>query len=225
MEPEYFSGRSSSGFIFDLDGTLFDSSSQILRAANAARRIYNQPKISKEKADLVIGLEASELFTDLGMTKFEIPKIVVEFRAALHKEVLLRNVTYPKAKHLLRAIRQSGHVSGVATSKPQYLAEAVVANSSLRDYVSEIHGTGPARPKPRPDVVLNCLRALGVNTAFMIGDRVEDIFAGMAAGIKTIGIAQTVFSKDDLLSAGADYVYNSLSELTLDLKNLVDNGG
>jgi phosphoglycolate phosphatase-like HAD superfamily hydrolase len=125
----------------------------------------------------------------------------------------------------LSTIQQSGHVSGVATSKPQYLAEAVVANSSIRDYVSEIHGSGPARPKPHPDVVLNCFRALGVAKAFMIGDRVEDIFAGMAAGIKTIGIAQTVFSKDDLLSAGADYVYNSLSELTLDLKNLVDNGG
>jgi phosphoglycolate phosphatase-like HAD superfamily hydrolase len=59
----------------------------------------------------------------------------------------------------------------------------------------------------------------------MVGDRVEDIFAGMAAGIRTIGIAQTVFSKDDLLNAGADYVYTSLSELTLDLKNLVDDGG
>jgi phosphoglycolate phosphatase len=225
MKPEYFSVRSAKGFIFDLDGTLFDSSTQILRAANAARTMHKHPNLSKERADLVIGLEASELFSDLGMTKLEVSKIVEEFRDALHKEVLLGNVTYPNATHLLRTIRQSGHVLGVATSKPQYLAEAVVANSSLRDFVSEIHGTGPARPKPRPDVVLNCLRALGVTKAFMVGDRVEDIFAGMAAGIRTIGIAQTVFSKDDLLNAGADYVYTSLSELTLDLKNLVDDGG
>jgi len=46
------------GFIFDLDGTLFDSSEQILRAANLARNLYNQPKLSKERAELVIGLEA-----------------------------------------------------------------------------------------------------------------------------------------------------------------------
>jgi phosphoglycolate phosphatase-like HAD superfamily hydrolase len=59
----------------------------------------------------------------------------------------------------------------------------------------------------------------------MIGDRVEDITAGLAAGVKTIGIAQTVFSKDELLIAGADYVYTSLNELALDLKNLVLDGG
>jgi phosphoglycolate phosphatase-like HAD superfamily hydrolase len=59
----------------------------------------------------------------------------------------------------------------------------------------------------------------------MIGDRIEDIAAGIAAGVRTIGIAQTVFSKDDLLIAGADYVYTSLSELTLDLKNIIFDGG
>jgi len=136
----------------------------------------------------------------------------------------LGNTTYPKANHLLKTIREAGHVAGVATSKPQYLAEAVIANSSLSGYLMEIHGTGTARPKPAPDVVLNCLRSLGVSEAFMIGDRVEDIAAGMAAGVRTIGIAQTVFSKDDLLIAGADYVYTSLSELALDLENLVFDG-
>lgn len=217
--------RNAIGFIFDLDGTLFESSEQILRAANLARDIYNQPKLSKDRADLVIGLEASELFSDLPLNPAEVYEIVNEFRDALHKEVLLGNNTYPKATDLLRTIQEAGHVTGVATSKPQYLADAVVANSPLGVYVREIHGTGPARPKPEPDVVLNCFRALGVSKAFMIGDRVEDISAGIAAGVKTIGIAQTAFSKDDLLIAGADYVYTSLSELALDFENLVFDGG
>jgi phosphoglycolate phosphatase-like HAD superfamily hydrolase len=47
----------------------------------------------------------------------------------------------------------------------------------------------------------------------------------MAAGVKTIGIAQTVFTKGDLRIAGADYVYTSLSELALDLENLIFDGG
>jgi phosphoglycolate phosphatase len=216
--------RNAKGFIFDLDGTLFDSSEQILRAANLARDIYNQPKISKDRADLVIGLEASELFSDLPLNPAEVSEIVNEFRDALHKEILLGNTMYPKATHLLKTIQEAGHVAGVATSKPQYLAEAVIANSPLRGYVLEIHGTGPARPKPEPDVVLHCVRSLGVSEAFMIGDRVEDIAAGMAAGVKTIGISQTVFTKDELMIAGADYVYNSLSELALDLDNLVFDG-
>ena len=219
------SNRNAKGFIFDLDGTLFDSSEQILRAVNLARDIYNQPKLSKDRADLVIGLEASELFSDLPLDPAEVSEIVNQFRDALLKEVLSGNTIYPKATHLLKTIQEAGHVTGVATSKPQYLAEAVVANSPLGVYVREIHGTGPARPKPEPDVVLNCFRALGVSKAFMIGDRVEDISAGIAAGVRTIGIAQTVFSKDDLLIAGADYVYTSLSELALDFENLVFDGG
>ncbi len=225
VEPEYSSKTNSKGFIFDLDGTLFDSSEQILRAANLVRKLYKHPTLSKENADLVIGLEAFELFSDLPLNKLEISEIVGEFRVALHKEVNVGNNTYPKATHLLSAIHEAGHVSGVATSKPQYLAEAVVKNSCLRKYLNAIHGTGPARPKPEADVVLNCLMDLGVTEAFMIGDRVEDIAAGIAAGVKTIGIAQTIFSKDELLFAGADYVYTSLSELTLDLSNLVNDGG
>jgi phosphoglycolate phosphatase len=221
MESNYINHRNPRAFIFDLDGTLFDSSEQILRAANAARNLYNQPNLSKERADKAIGLEASELFSDLPLTQTEESDLVREFRDALYKEVLEGNSTYPKAKDLLRTIQEAGHVTGIATSKPQYLAEAVVANSSLRDYVREIHGTGPARPKPEPDVVLNCVRSLGVSKAFMVGDRVEDIAAGIAAGVKTIGIAQTVFSKDDLLIAGADYVYTSLSELALDLESII----
>lgn len=216
--------RNAKGFIFDLDGTLFDSSEQILRAANLARDIYNQPKLSKDRADLVIGLEASELFSDLPLNPAEVSEIVNEFRDALLQEVLSGNTMYPKATHLLKTIQEAGHVAGVATSKPQYLAEAVIANSPLRGYVLQIHGTGPARPKPEPDVVLNCVRSLGVSEAFMIGDRVEDIEAGMAAGVKTIGISQTVFTKGELLIAGADYVYNSLNELALDLENLVFDG-
>ena len=219
------STTSSIGFIFDLDGTLFDSSEQILRAANLARNSYSQPKLSKERADLVIGLEASELFSDLPLSPTEVSALVKEFRDSLLKEVLLGNTTFPKATYLLKTIQEAGHVAGVATSKPQYLAEAVIANSPLRGYIIEIHGTGTARPKPEPDVVLNCVRSLGVSEAFMIGDRVEDIAAGIAAGVKTIGLAQTIFSKDDLLIAGADYVYTSLSELALNLENLVSAEG
>jgi HAD superfamily hydrolase (TIGR01549 family) len=213
------------GFIFDLDGTLFDSSEQILRAANEARSFFSQPNLTKERADQAIGLEASKLFSDFHLTETEASDLVSKFREALHKEILLGNITYPKARDLLKTIREAGHISGVATSKPQHLAEAVVANSPLREYVREIHGTGPARPKPEADVVLNCFRALGVSKAFMIGDRVEDIAAGIAAGVKTIGVAQTIFSKEDLLIAGADYVYTSLSELALDFENLVFDGG
>jgi HAD superfamily hydrolase (TIGR01549 family) len=212
------------GFIFDLDGTLFDSSIQILKAANIARESYNQRHLSKHEADLVIGLPASELFSDLQLTQLEVSEIVGQFRSELHKEVLAGNKSYPKAKSLLKSIKEAGHVSGVATSKPQYLAEAVVENSPLRKYLTEIHGTGPARPKPEPDVVLNCFKALGVIEAFMIGDRPEDVAAGIAAGVKTIGIAQTVFTKEELLFAGADYVYTSLSELRLDLSNLINDG-
>jgi len=225
VKYDYLGLSNLRAFIFDLDGTLFDSSEQILRAANTARSFYNQPNLSKGRADQAIGLEASELFSDLSLTQTEVSELVSEFRDALHKEVLMGNSTFPSAKDLLKKIQDAGHVAGVATSKPQYLAEAVVANSSLREYVKEIHGTGPARPKPEPDVVLNCFRALGISKAFMIGDRVEDIAAGMAAGVKTIGIAQTVFSKEDLLIAGADYVYTSLSDLALDLENLVVDGG
>jgi phosphoglycolate phosphatase-like HAD superfamily hydrolase len=53
------------------------------------------------------------------------------------------------------------------------------------------------------------MEQLGTSRAIMVGDRVEDMLAAKAAGIKSIGIASSFHSLQDLKSAGALFAFDS----------------
>ncbi len=211
----------SSAFIFDLDGTLFDSASQIYRALCVTRVERGIPPINFEEVAKLIGLRAEELFADVGLNPQELADIVSLFRRNLESEIKQENFTYPESKSLLSQIRKLGFALGVATSKPDRLAKMVVGNSELSNHITHIQGTDGFPPKPNPEVVIRCMSELGVTGGFMVGDRVEDVVAGNSAGLLSIGIAQSHFSQEELKFAGAFETFGSIAELNGSLKSLI----
>ncbi len=73
------------------------------------------------------------------------------------------------------------------------------------------------RPKPDPAPVLEAMRRLGVDSAWMIGDTVDDVRAALSAGAVPLGIVapgeDPVFTRRHLLAAGARRVLDSIGEL------------
>ena len=106
-----------------------------------------------------------------------------------------------------------GFITCIATSKPQELAELVIASSEIAGKFSLIAGTGTLRPKPFPDVIQKCLDESGGRFGIMFGDRIEDIQAAMRAKIASVGIAQGVHSESDLLEAGANLVFPNFEKV------------
>jgi len=211
---------SKSAFIFDLDGTLFDSATQISDAVNSTRTILGYLPLTLFEARKLIGLPAEALFSDLKLESLALERAVKAFRIALSKLVRQRNPIYPGALHLLSDLRARGAFIGVATSKPQELAELVITHSELNGLFNYIQGTGELRPKPYPDTIVACLEHANSTHGVMIGDRVEDILAGNRAGVMTIGVSQSAHSSKQLLEAGAQYVFKSLEDLYLGIDKL-----
>jgi phosphoglycolate phosphatase-like HAD superfamily hydrolase len=115
----------------------------------------------------------------------------------------------------------NGVHTAVATSKPTDLAELVVENSKYKGLFDKISGIGIYNPKPDPGVILEVVRSASLENAVMFGDRPEDMIAAKRAGIVAVGIAQTAFSRDELLLSGADKVFNSFQELS----SAIDSSG
>lgn len=208
-------------FIFDLDGTLFDSSSQIYRALRVTRIKQGMPSIGFDEVSKLIGLRAEELFATVDLNPKELSEAVSLFRSNLETEIVQENITYPESQSLLSQVNGLGFAVGVATSKPARLAKLVLKNSDLNSHVTHIQGTDGFPPKPNPEVVIRCMSALGVTCGFMVGDRVEDVVAGNSAGLLSIGIAQSHVSEDELRLAGAFETFGSISELNGSLKSLI----
>lgn len=211
----------SAAFIFDLDGTLFDSASQIYRALCATRIEQGMPSISFDEVSKLIGLRAEELFATVELNPKELSDAVSLFRNNLETEISRENLAYPDSQRLLSQVKELGFSVGVATSKPDRLAKIVVSNSDLNNHVTHIQGTDGFPPKPNPEVVIRCMSALGVTRGFMVGDRVEDVVAGNSAGLLSIGVAQSHFAEEELRIAGAFETFGSIAELNGSLRSLI----
>jgi len=207
-------------YIFDLDGTLVDSSDGIIRAANQARVSYDYPSCDGEFLKTRIGLPVEALFTDLELT-LDIQNILIkQFRILLKEEILRGVKLFDGVTNLLDLLSVGPYELGIATSKSQELSDLTVKHSKLAHYKISVNGTAPARPKPYPDVILNCLPNYENTSALMIGDRCEDILAATASGIPAIGIAQSSHSKEELLANGAKIVFDRFDELIINFDKL-----
>lgn len=214
--------HSTFAFIFDLDGTLFDSEIQIFNALNSARIEFGFLPINQEEIVSLIGLPAKELLGDLKLSDHKVSEIVDYFRIELQKSILESNPMFPNAENFVRQVKSSEFMVGVATSKPSYLAKHVVSNSPLYDLVDHIQGTDDFLPKPEPAVIHHCLSELATDSGVMFGDRIEDIEAANRAGIASVGIAQTKHSLQELKIAGANLVFSSFSEALANFDLLID---
>ena len=212
---------SNVGFIFDLDGTLLDSASQIVPAVIETRLFFKMPILGKEEIHRLIGRPAAELFINDDPTESTNIEVLDYFRKILEEKYMNKNKIYPFSENLIEKLIKNGYPIGIATSKPTYLAIKAINNSILNKYSLVIQGTDDFPPKPNPAVVLRCIQSLKTNQNFMVGDRTEDIIAGKLAGCITIGLLQGPHDTNSLTGAGADFVFSGIGELNSELNSVL----
>lgn len=207
------------GAIFDLDGTLIDSFDQIADCCLRVRNTMKMKSLSKKELTSLIGLPVERLFSD---NPTEVIQTAVKlFRIELSKEIERENHAFEGAYELLNALKQQGVGIAVATSKPHPLALKVIDNSSLKEFVDCVQGIDGFAPKPDPEVVIRCQNQLLADKFVMLGDRPEDIEAGLRSGCYSVGIAQGVFGESQLKKAGAQETYESLVGLLDNLESFL----
>ena len=209
-------------YIFDLDGTLFDSEIQIFNAINKTRIESGFAPLAQQIVASLIGLPASELLSDLKLSESETSEMVDCFRTELGNLIKKSNPMFKDSENFVRRVKTSNGVVGIATSKPTYLAEQVIKNSPISDLIDHIQGTDGFLPKPEPKVIQMCLSKLRCDSGIMFGDRTEDIEAANRAGIPSVGLAQSKHSMNELKLAGANLVFSSFSEALTDFDKIID---
>jgi phosphoglycolate phosphatase len=199
----------TTAWIFDLDGTLVDSSKQIGDSINCARKEFGFLPLPSSKIEELIGLPITYFLRDIEMNEIEEMDLISRFRQILEIEILRDNQIYPGVSDFLSRLKREGIKTAIATSKPTYLAELVVKNSLLHGLLDVIQGTEGFPAKPDPTCIKKAMARLGTEKAIMVGDRIEDIQAAIAAGIDSIGIAHSFHYKATLEAAGANHVFEN----------------
>lgn len=202
--------------IFDLDGTLIDSLDDLANATNHMLLSLGRPAASREQVRGYVGQGARRLVEKALPAA---PADVIErglalFLAYNEEHLVDRTGLYPGVMETLTALRESGLTLSVVSNKNVALCTKVLTTLGADGFfVSVIGADSLTERKPSPEPLLKVLRDLGVppERAVMVGDSINDIAAGQAAGIITIGC--TFGYGDPAEIADADFLIDSLPEL------------
>jgi phosphoglycolate phosphatase len=201
--------------IFDLDGTLVDSSEGVVEATNYALKKLGQPIRGKEEISRFIGYPLDVMFP----TFCDAP--VTDLKAAFQEKaaVVMQALTHPLpgTEDILAMLAGAGFTMAVATTKFKIHTDGIIDKFGWRKYFKALASGDEVRHvKPAPDLVDLAIRRLDADKekTVMVGDTVNDIYSAKGAGIKTIAVVSP-FGNDDLAQAGPDRLLNSLNDLRM----------
>jgi phosphoglycolate phosphatase len=201
---------------FDLDGTLVNSGSQIHRSLLPVLQALCGVTISPTFVLEKLGQPINRILDSIKIPIAMQPEVVGLFRRNLESEILNGSDIYEGAIETIEMLRSRGFQIAIATTKPTYLAELVVANSHLRGLIDFVQGTDGFSPKPNPEILHRISNRLLSRVGVMFGDRTEDVMAAKSYSTFAVGIAQSTHTMPVLLDSGADRAFLSFDDL---LKN------
>jgi len=206
--------------LFDLDGTLADTAADI---SLALRRAFEDLAIATVRPvdSLVDGSPLEEIFAaaapgaDPGLFDRFVSRYRAHYQGGGHAKTRL----YPGVADTLEALAllRPRLRLAVATSKRAEAARGLCLHVGIAGYFDVIDGSGGSavRHKPAPDLLLRVCGALDVlpSRALMVGDTARDVLAGRAAGMRTAAVLYGIGSRDALLAAGPDHVFEDLEDV------------
>ena len=174
--------------VFDLDGTLADTSADLLAAANAC---FEVPPL--DGRDALTAFHGGRAMLRLGFTRQgrdwaeadvdrNYPRLLAHYAEGIDTHTRL----YPGAVEAVMALRAAGFATAICTNKPAALAETLVRRLGVRDLFGALIGadTLPTR-KPDPAPYRAAVEQAGgqVARSMLVGDTETDRKTGLAAGV------------------------------------------
>ena len=177
--------------VFDLDGTLADTSADLLAAANACFRGLGHGNML-DSADTLTAFHGGRAMLRLGfsrLTGYDEASVDAQYPvllAAYSRAIDTHTTLYPGAVKAVEELRAAGYRLAICTNKPAALAETLTQRLGIRHLFGALIGadTLPVR-KPDPAPLLEAIsRAGGMQSrAILVGDTQTDRDTGLAAGV------------------------------------------
>ena len=192
--------------LFDLDGTLTDSSGGITDCFRRAMEAfgYSCPSAEELKGQ-IIGPPIEASMRHYGVAEDTIDAMTREFRVHYNDHGWCNNRVYDGIPQMLKRLFDAGFRMSLATSKPEHMAVAVLEHFGLSQYFEKICGAvlDGSRDK-KEEVIAYLLKNCGaLENAVMVGDSAFDITGAKAHGIPGIGVSWGYGSVSDMQQAGA----------------------
>ena len=176
--------------LFDLDGTLIDSTEAILESFRVTYETLGLPVPEEAAITSLIGYPLDVMFARLGVPAEEIDAYVHAYKEHYRRISRAKTVLLPGAREAVEVAAQFAHL-GIVTTKTGRFSIELMEHLGLMEYFTVLIGREDVQhPKPDPEPIHKALEALPhvTGNTYMIGDTCMDMDAAQAAGVIGIGV-------------------------------------
>ncbi|MCD8291277.1 MAG: HAD family hydrolase [Prevotella sp.] len=205
-------------FIFDLDGTLLNTLTDLSASVNHALRAFNMPEHTEEDVKQMVGngiKKLIELAIPNGLDNPLFDDVHKAFMAHYLIHSLDATKPYDGIMEMLSALKNKGKKMAIVSNKRHEATERLCRHF-FNDYISVAIGESDRiKRKPAPDTVIEAMTRLGADkeSTVYIGDSDVDIVTAKNSGIPCISVLWGFRDKNFLLSHGATTLISSPKEL------------
>ncbi len=201
---------------FDLDGTLTDPKPGITKSIRFALKEMGHEPPPADELTWCIGPPLQASFEQiLGDEKLAVAALTL-YRERFAETGLFENRVYLGIEACLRDLKASDCRLHVATSKPAVYAERIIRHFDLDGYFETVFGSElDGTRSDKSDLLEFALSESGADPrhSIMIGDRSHDVIGARNNGLKAVGVLYGYGSREELETAGADVIVETVEAL------------
>ncbi|MDG2535823.1 HAD-IA family hydrolase [Sphingomonas sp. HITSZ_GF] len=212
---------------FDLDGTLIDTSLDLLNATNHALGLAGRPLLDVAAVKTMVGRGARHMLEQAleasgGYDAALIDRLHPALLDWYRDHIADHSQPFPGMRQALNALGPKGVTVAIVTNKREDLAVRLIETLGLSARFETIIGgdtMGPGNAKPSPLPIQEMIRRCGGGRAAFVGDSIFDVQAAKNAGVPSIAV-RFGFLSQPVEELGADAVIDSFAELVPALERL-----
>lgn len=209
--------------LFDLDGTLLDTTVGVLESAEYAAMEMGYEKLPYNSMLQFVGPPIQDSFIKhYGISQEEAQQAATIFRDYYKEKALFKAVPYQGIYDLLQNLKEHGYKLAVATYKREDYALTILDHFEISKYCDVIHGADHYNKMTKADIIKLCINDLGVDGSecILVGDTMHDALGAAKAKINFIGVTYGFgFKKLEDLSL---YENRGCAEKPIDIISIIE---
>ena len=198
--------------IFDVDGTIIDSSEGVFGTLRLAVEKMGKPPISEDKIKLFMGPSLFDGFTRIaGYTEQEAWRGIEIYRECYASGGLYKCKMFDGYPELFEKLTKKGVKLCAASTKPQVFLTPLFEHLGIAKYFEKVLGPiKEATGSSKKDLILAAKLS---ENAVMIGDRKYDIISAREAGVDVIGVTYGFADAGEFDEYKPDYTAKNTEEI------------
>ncbi|MBN2782916.1 MAG: HAD family hydrolase [Campylobacterales bacterium] len=206
--------------LFDLDGTLIDSTEAILESFHNSFDVHNYPHPSDDEIKALIGHPLDVMYREFGIDEKFVWDFVDTYKQHYREIATLKTKLLEFASEAVVEASEFATL-GIVTTKTGLYSQELMEHFGLMHYFKVLIGREHIQnPKPHPEPILRALESLDSigKEVWMIGDTKLDLISAKEANVNSIGVLSG-YDDEKTLKMYTNIIYDDAYSAVNFLKN------